>query len=106
MSPAAAFLEKLVFSGQAVAAGYSYKGKQLRYKPRNTALQTQDLPVHAEVLGRGMDPRAALLQQESEENGRQRNRSIGMHNLRAKLREQLKGYSHVRGTSSASSESA
>ena len=45
-----------------------------------------------------MDPRTALLQQESDDNGKGfRNKSIGMHNLRAKLREQLKGYSHVRG---------
>lgn len=46
-----------------------------------------------------MDPRAALLQQESDENGRFKNSSIGMHNLRAKLREQLKGYTHIRGKS-------
>lgn len=47
-----------------------------------------------------MDPRTALFQQESDDNGKGfRNKSIGMHNLRAKLREQLKGYSHVRGTS-------
>ncbi len=46
-----------------------------------------------------MDPRTALLQQESDDNAKGfRNKSIGMHNLRAKLREQLKGYSHVRGT--------
>ena len=45
-----------------------------------------------------MDPRTALLQAESDDNSKGfRNKSIGMHNLRAKLREQLKGYSHVRG---------
>lgn len=45
-----------------------------------------------------MDPRTALLQQDNDDNQKGfRNKSIGMHNLRAKLREQLKGYSHVRG---------
>jgi hypothetical protein len=46
-----------------------------------------------------MDPRTALLHQESDESKGFRSKSIGMHNLRAKLREQLKGYSHIRGES-------
>lgn len=46
-----------------------------------------------------MDPRTALLQQETDDSKGFRNKSIGMHNLRAKLREQLKGYSLVRGES-------
>lgn len=55
--------------------------------------------AEAEKIPKKMDPRTALLQQESDESKGFRNKSIGMHNLRAKLREQLKGYSHVRGES-------
>lgn len=38
-----------------------------------------------------------------EEESENRSRSIGRRNLRAKLREQLKGYSNVRGEACASS---